>query len=524
MKFGNFAFVIVVMLAVLLPATTFAEQNNPNTQQVERTGVVDTITGGVNKVVGGVTGGVNKVVGGITGGISDALGGLFGFGGGAPAGTTATYSRVRDINELCNLNGAFGSGNIPNVNSVIGSALQRDGVVSDFVKDTTNNVTGAVTGAVNGTLNSVTGGLIGGSGGAFGAGSSGDIKFISKSVKCFEGLFTGIVEEKLTGMVDFMRDAVFAALALYVIFYGIKVSTGMITEQKAKGEFVIHALKLAFVSWLIFNYGVLEMWALTQQIYDGLLQLVLIPPQMTSCTYSADNLDSLWGSMDCILSNFVGWGAQNGYGTKSEIPLVFGMFTSALNSGSGGAFIALIVFLSILSIVMAMLQVAFIYLLSMMGLILAFMLSPITIPMMLFAATKNIFDGWWKLIISLILQPVVMFAFLSFMMGMFTEIIDGPQGLKAIYAQAKPFFGTSEVGQQGQKTFVDIVFQMFNHNSGGAIAPEASLIFSLISVLIIGYLVSAFSKVVGEMAKELSGNPLSPNLAGNTPGFLKGGF
>ncbi len=487
--------------------------------------------GGVSGAISGVTNGVSTTIGNVTGGAKDAIGGVTGAVGGVVGGVTG------------------------GINNAIGGVTGAVGGVVGGITGGINNAIGGVTGAVGGVVSGITGGINGAIGGITGGigGSKAEptatgktfahidnlstvckftvkrgetLNVISKSVSCFETMFLGIVNEKLVGMTDFMREAVFAAMVLYIIFYGIKTSTGLITEQRARGEFFIHALKIAFVSWLVMSYGIMELWALTLDIYNGLLDLVLVPAAMDSCPINSKSVNDLWLSMDCILTEFIGWNTQNGYGkTVKELPLLFGMFTSAFKSGAGGALIATLVFLSIMSLTVAMMRVAFVYILSMMGLILAFMVAPIIIPFMLFPQTKPMFDGWWKLIVAMILQPVILFAYLSFMLAIFVEIIDGENGLKEIYGVVKPQMQTTGVENRGTETSITSMFTMFDDSPDkGALKMEPQLVFNLLSIFIVSYLMSSFTNFVGQMGKELSGSPLSPDLSAMTPKFLSGGM
>lgn len=381
-----------------------------------------------------------------------------------------------------------------------------------------------------------------------------ELKVVQKAVGCFERMFLGVVENKVKGMVDTLRDAVMAALSLAVIFFGIKASTGITNEQKIKPEFFILAIKIAFIGWLLFNYGILEMWNLTQSAYKGLIEMVFVVPQMTSCQIGSASLDSVWKSTDCLIASFIGWNAPNATGTTfNGVPLLFGMFTSALNSGAGGAIIALIVIMTIFQMIMSLIRVAFVYIFSMIGLILAFMVAPLALPCMLFAVTKPYFDAWWKLILSLILQPVIIILFLSFTMGMFTEIVDGAGGLKEIYRTAfKPDMQVAASTTTGTQTQIESLFTMFGDSgsssalgsvlssftSGGSpiggltsaltgqsgtVAFETKTVMSLISIFVISYLLNQFTQFVMDMSRELTGNAMSPSVVANIPS-LGGGL
>jgi type IV secretory pathway VirB6-like protein len=227
--------------------------------------------------------------------------------------------------------------------------------------------------------------------------------------------------------------------------------------------------------------------------------------------------------MDCVLTEFIGWNAKNANGEWQKVPLLFGMFTHAINSGAGGAFIALLVFMSIYGLVISLMRVAFIYILSMMGLILLFMIAPIIIPMMLFPQTKPMFDGWWKTIVSMVMQPVILFAYLSFMLSIYVEILEGPEGLKAVFLQADPSYQVGAVKHQGTDTSITSVFTMFK-NKQDNVPMEPQLVFNLLSIFVISYLLSSFTNFVGAMGKELAGSALSPDLSALTPSFLNRGI
>ncbi|PIR32612.1 MAG: hypothetical protein COV36_04005, partial [Alphaproteobacteria bacterium CG11_big_fil_rev_8_21_14_0_20_44_7] len=231
-----------------------------------------------------------------------------------------------------------------------------------------------------------------------------DLKVVSVAIKCFEKMTENLAIEGMQNISNYLADAVFALLVLYLIIFGARVTTGIVNEQRVKGEFFIHSLKIAFVSWLVLNAGVIELWGIVQSIYNSLIVIVLAPAgdaTMADCPIAEATTDGVWTAMDCILSRFLGWGAPNAYGEGWEgVPMLFGFGTHAITNGFGGIMIAGIVLSTIWTLLMSFFRVAFVYIISMLGLILLFIIAPITIPMVLFPQTKQYFEGWYKIVVS----------------------------------------------------------------------------------------------------------------------------
>ncbi len=78
--------------------------------------------------------------------------------------------------------------------------------------------------------------------------------------------------------------------------------------------------------------------------------------------------------------------------------------------GFMGFFLFFIVIVAILFYILAVLKSALVYMMSLVIISILIFTAPIFIPMMLFQTTKNLFDGWWKALLSFTLQPIGLFA------------------------------------------------------------------------------------------------------------------
>lgn len=61
----------------------------------------------------------------------------------------------------------------------------------------------------------------------------------------------------------------------------------------------------------------------------------------------------------------------------------------------------------------ALLKIVLIYCIALIGVAVMIFIAPLTIPMMMFKFTEQIFESWWKLLLSYAIQPVMLFAGVS---------------------------------------------------------------------------------------------------------------
>lgn len=351
-----------------------------------------------------------------------------------------------------------------------------------------------------------------------------ELKVISGAVECFEYVMEGVAESSIQGVNSYLSSAVGAALVIYLVIFGAKVITGVTTEQKLKSEFFIGGLKVAFISWLVFSFGVLDMWNLVLGIYDGLIRIVLIPQSAGICPMQSGGTQAVWETVDCIIANFIGWNVTNGTGGKWEgVPLLFGYLPHFFTHGLGGIMFGGLLIMTVLALFMALAKVAFIYLLAMMTLILLFTISPLIFPMMLFQATKGFWEGWWKTVVSIVLQPVLMFAFVSLILALFGELVFGGGGILDTYKQVEPNYQSMGAYKQGVHTSIFEAFNLIKDQAKNqGFQMEKSVFLTMLSSLIIAYLLLSFANFVEDVGFELAGQAIAPKLGSYAPSFLRG--
>lgn len=150
----------------------------------------------------------------------------------------------------------------------------------------------------------------------------------------------------------------------------------------------------------------------------------------------------IWDMIDCKISKYLGIGDNTSSpGSPQLINAVFLLTMFIIMSFlvtyviAGGFAIAY--YVTILGVILACLVMFLVYLLliilrmvqsyliASISLVILTFVSPLIIPAVLFEKTKESFKIWVKLLIGYTLQPVILFAVVAFLMGMFDSVIFG---------------------------------------------------------------------------------------------------
>lgn len=123
----------------------------------------------------------------------------------------------------------------------------------------------------------------------------------------------------------------------------------------------------------------------------------------------------LWDTIDCKVSKFLGIG-DNRNAPRSPHLLTLTAASIVTNIGIGFLNFILVVILTIF-ILLVIIRVVHIYMMASIGLVLLAYIAPLIVPTILFQYTRYIFDAWLRQIIAYVVQPVLLFAFLAFMIS-----------------------------------------------------------------------------------------------------------
>ncbi|MES2215258.1 MAG: type IV secretion system protein [Pseudomonadota bacterium] len=273
-----------------------------------------------------------------------------------------------------------------------------------------------------------------------------------------------------------LRQAIFAALVIYTILYGIRLSLG--AEKMNLERVSIFVLKIIFVTY--FAVGTKIIYSSGNDAIEsknGITELVLpILLQTTSnfasiifnaggsaglCVFDSSKYPSgysyygLWDAIDCRIAYYFGMGMmannfhasgntlhETGATTKPStapsgiifkqpsgvFPLgvngVFSIFSMIFGFFLGGNILIVICALVfIIMILSLMIQFVSSYLVCIITLYIMMYISPIFVPMILFNRTKGYFEAWLKISISCALQPAILAGFIAFMLTIFDTVV-----------------------------------------------------------------------------------------------------
>lgn len=253
-------------------------------------------------------------------------------------------------------------------------------------------------------------------------------------ITCIKAVIMGDDDYGITGAFEIFLNAFYPALepiiqvavTLAVILLGAALLAGLI-EKPARDVFIF-LLKLAMVVYFVQTSTVQWVYDSSIETMDALTDSVFTFGKGGEadgrCTPHAE--DILWDRVDCMLDVIIGI-KQEGSGTENKVSpeksgIKRGMmhfFFANMTSGGMGAMIGLLGLYTLFSFVFAVLKAIHTYLAAVLALSFILILMPMFVPMLMFKVTRNYFDKWYRIAISFILQPVLLFGFLSLMMVAF---------------------------------------------------------------------------------------------------------
>lgn len=127
----------------------------------------------------------------------------------------------------------------------------------------------------------------------------------------------------------------------------------------------------------------------------------------------------IWDILDCKLARALG------FGPELSVPNLAKMIFAGFLTGGLGIMFLIATFMFAFFMLSVVMRAIHIFLMSSVAIVILIYVSPITITMVMFSRTKDIFNGWWKQILGLALQPVILFAYLGIYISLFDNIVVG---------------------------------------------------------------------------------------------------
>lgn len=233
-----------------------------------------------------------------------------------------------------------------------------------------------------------------------------DQGYTAKVVKCVEVTVRYSVTELLKVISSYMGPVVAALSTLAIIVFGVRTMSG---EPRLAPQAFGLLIRLSLIVFFSNNLG-----GFSDSIFailDQMLRLVTDTKEVSCSPYP-------WCGLDHFLQKLLGFGPH-----VTLAGGVLGLLGGALFSSTFGLMLFLIGITAIISLLLFVFQVVYMYLNAIVLIGFLLIISPLLIPFAIFYYSERYVDKWIKLLISAMLTPMMMFAFIWLFMGIFDTLI-----------------------------------------------------------------------------------------------------
>lgn len=240
-------------------------------------------------------------------------------------------------------------------------------------------------------------------------------------VKCVKTVIQEAFERFIEEFYPYVEASITAALTLAVTIFGALMLAGMI--EKASRDSFVFLFKFACVLFFVLPATAREIYQMGIDGMDGLTDLVFTFGKGAGNSPRCIDNATVWDRVDCMLDMLVGIkkNANGGGGGAAQVEgisrgIMHFNFSSMFAKGGLGFMIGAIMMYVTFTIVVATLKSIQTYLAGVLGLAFMLIFEPMFVPMIMFKVSREYFNKWHRIATSMVLQPVILFGFLSFMM------------------------------------------------------------------------------------------------------------
>lgn len=232
-------------------------------------------------------------------------------------------------------------------------------------------------------------------------------EFTSRVVDCVTNVMIGALSIFLEELSEYMKPIVAVMLVLAVILFGFRLLSQE-PHLAAEGTkfFIRFALVVGFVYFFI-----TELYVYIFPIMEQLITLVW------NATNQTGFAGTPWEFIDVLLGTLFGFG-----GSMDLMMGILGLVMALLFSSTMGIYVFVLAIGALLAFITFLFRVVFTYLLAIVTLAFMIALAPLVVPLAVFQTLEQrYFKKWLDLLISAVMQPVILFAFLGMFLGLFGQ-------------------------------------------------------------------------------------------------------
>ncbi len=260
-------------------------------------------------------------------------------------------------------------------------------------------------------------------------------KLFARIITCLEDKIFKGTKYFVDNLYPKYEQGVYVCMSLAVVILGMMLATGGV-QSPPKDTFTL-LLKMVAVIFFMDNAMFImseflsilasmidEVASAGQDFFGGTLKC----PATSFTSEGGEGLVTtpVWERVDCIIDSVLGLsadavtqGATTGGADGAKPDMSRGMmafFYHNLKSGALGLLIGLAGLYIAFNLMLSLFKAAYTYLIAVAILSLMFIIGIFMIPGILFPGTYPIFEKWYKVILGVILQPIILFAYLNVMM------------------------------------------------------------------------------------------------------------
>lgn len=316
--------------------------------------------------------------------------------------------------------------------------------------------------------------------------------------------------EAITGNASFSVIAG-ASMTLMVAFFAVAFLFGMVQFTPIQG--VMRLIKIGFVVWIIspgIGWNFIEDYFIrffndgTNYLINAMISIAQTGSASGASSTASQPFQILEGTINLVFS-----------------PRMFVTAVASFTTPPYGVAVGLALLWSIFEFVKAIMNALLIYALSLIVKALLFGLAPIFFIFLLFDKTKQLFVGWVNQLVNFSLQPILMFAFLSF----FSVLIQS--SAEAILARPDTHVCYVHSRQQGSTPFSTEAWEFVCPDGSGNPQPYAGQrtargplecpngrvfpvsVVDILVFLLIVHIASSVMRVIPQLAMEMSQSVVS---------------
>lgn len=305
-----------------------------------------------------------------------------------------------------------------------------------------------------------------------------------------------------------------AAFTLFITLYGALFIFGIV--PLTLGQASIRMFKFAIILALVnegfpffkeyairfFNDG-------TDELINAILGIATGDPSGVS--YSETGSPQPFRKIEPVVQKILS--------SKMMTSLIGSFTTGPMGPAMGG-----LMGFSIYAFVMSIVKALRIYCLSLVAKALLFGMAPIFMSFMMFERTKHMFSGWYNQLVNYSLQPILMFAFISFFVVLMESAADNILKAELCWTEFDHMEGSPSAtsfwrfkNKNGQQSTSDFTWKgaVDCLEKGGGCDDFPVSVIDILTFFILAHLAYRFSDVVMMIATEIASSTLDLSKAGS---------